>query len=164
MSTRHLIRKMFQTALCAAIVLALLGVVNVPGASASASASESSKADEVIATGLDYLGTKYQYGAPAGVTYAFDCSSFTQYIFKKIGIKLPRTSSAQASKGEKVAKSDLQKGDLVFFKSPKSSKISHVAVYIGSNKILHASGDAVKISKLTSSYWKKNYVTARRVL
>lgn len=83
---------------------------------------------------------------------------------KKHGIKLPRSSKSQAAKGKKVAKSELQIGDLVFFKSPGSSKISHVAVYVGNNKILHASGKAVKISKLNSSCWKKNYVTARRVL
>lgn len=159
MLKRHLIRKAISVGICAVTVLAALGFGNVSSASAA-----TSKADKVIAAGKKYLGVKYQYGAPAGVTYAFDCSSFTQYIFKKIGISLPRTSSSQATKGVKVAKSELKKGDLVFFKSPGSSKISHVAVYVGSNKLLHASGKAVKISNLNSSYWKKNYVTARRVL
>lgn len=160
MSDRHSISTKLKTALFTAIILSVLGLAFAPGASAS----ESSKGEQIIATGMKYLGVKYQYGAPAGVTYAFDCSSFTQYIFKKHGIELPRTSKSQASKGEKVAKKDLKEGDLVFFKSPNSSKINHVAVYIGNNKILHASGKAVKISKLTSSYWKQNYVTARRIL
>ncbi len=162
MHIRQLIRKIVSVAICAMVGLAALGSANVSSASAATAAT--AKAEKIITTGMKYLGVKYKYGAPAGVTYAFDCSSFTQYIFKKNGVTLPRTSKSQAVKGEKVAKSKLQKGDLVFFKSPGSSKISHVAVYAGNNKILHASGKAVKISKLNSSYWTKNYVTARRVL
>lgn len=159
MHIRHLIRQIISVAICTVIGLAALGFADAPSASAAAS-----KADKVITTGKKYIGVKYKYGASAGVTYAFDCSSFTQYIFKKNGITLPRTSISQAAKGEKVAKSELKKGDLVFFKSPGSSRISHVAIYAGSNKLLHASGKSVKISSLNSSYWKKNYVTARRVL
>ncbi|WP_276354532.1 C40 family peptidase [Cohnella caldifontis] len=158
---KHLIRKAISVGICAIVGLAALGFGNVTGASA---ASQASKADKVIATGKKYLGVKYRFGAPAGVTYAFDCSSFTQYIFKKIGVSLPRTSASQATKGVKVSKSNLKKGDLVFFKTSGKSSISHVAVYAGSGKLLHASGTAVKISSLNSSYWKSHYATARRVL
>lgn len=118
----------------------------------------------LISSGKNYLGVPYQYGAPAGVTYAFDCSSFTQYMFNGLDVSLPRTASAQASKGVKVAKTDLSMGDLVFFKTNGKS-ISHVAIYAGSNKILHSSSSqGVTVSDMTSSYWTKYYVTARRVL
>jgi|HigsolmetaGSP12D_1036236.scaffolds.fasta_scaffold01125_2 cell wall-associated NlpC family hydrolase len=136
------------------------------GRSPEASAAPAGKADKIIALGKKYLGVKYRYGAPAGITSAFDCSSFTQYIFGKYGIKLPRVSGSQAAKGIKVAKANLRKGDLVFFStSLHSSKIGHVAVYIGNNKILHTyRKTGVTISSLSTSYWKNHYVTARRVL
>lgn len=161
MRNRHLIRKAISVGICAIVMLDALGFGNVGSASAAA---PSSKADQLIATGKKYLGVKYKFGAPTGVTSAFDCSSFTQYIFKKIGVSLPRSSSSQATKGVKVSKSELKKGDLVFFKTSGNSKINHVAVYAGNGKLLHASGTSVKISNLNSSYWKSHYATARRVL
>ncbi|WP_052476243.1 C40 family peptidase [Cohnella kolymensis] len=124
------------------------------------------QAEKIISTGTHFLGVKYRFGAPSGITYAFDCSSFTQYIFKKNGIVLPRTSSQQSTKGVKIAKKDLAIGDLVFFKDPgRSGKIGHVAVYAGNNKILHTGGKGgVKFSTLSSPYYTKHYVTARRVV
>ncbi len=138
---------------------------SAPSAAAKpAAAPAQSKVDKLISVGKQFLGVKYQFGAKAGSTIAFDCSSYTQYIFKKIGVSLPRTSSSQATVGTKVAKANLKAGDLVFFKRPGVSGIGHVGVYIGSNKMLGASGDKVQISSLKTSYWTKNYVTARRVL
>ncbi|XID94445.1 C40 family peptidase [Paenibacillaceae bacterium WGS1546] len=129
-------------------------------------ASAATKADKIIALGKKYMGVKYRFGAPSGSTSAFDCSSFTQYIYGKYGVKLPRTSKAQATKGVKVAKSNLKKGDLVFFNvASRGSGIGHVAVYVGNGKILHTYGSpGVTYSSLNSSHWKKTYVTARRVL
>ncbi|WP_407669645.1 C40 family peptidase [Paenibacillus kobensis] len=123
------------------------------------------ESEQLLSTGEMYLGVPYRFGAPSGLTSAFDCSSFTQYIFKESGIEIPRTSIEQAAKGTKVKKADLSKGDLVFFSTTGTSKISHVAIYAGNNKILHASSSSgVTISSLGSAYWSKNYVTARRVL
>jgi cell wall-associated NlpC family hydrolase len=155
---KPLLRKVIGVGLLTAIGFTALGFGQASQANAA------TKADKVILTGKKYLGVKYRFGAPAGVTYAFDCSSFTQYIFKKNGVYLPRTSSLQAKRGSKVTKSHLKKGDLVFFKSPGRSGIGHVAVYAGYNKILHAAGKYVKVSSLSSSYWKSHYVTARRVI
>jgi len=129
-------------------------------------ASAATKADKILALGHKYLGTPYKFGAPSGVTYAFDCSSFVQYIFGKYGVKLPRTSKAQATKGVYVSKSNLKKGDLVFFSTSSSGgAIGHVAVYAGNGKILHTYGKpGVTYSSLNSSWWKSHYKTARRVL
>ena len=114
--------------------------------------------------GKKYIGVPYLYGARAGSTSAFDCSSFVQYVFGKFDKKLPRTSVSQAYTGQKVAKSYLSVGDLVFFRTNGVS-ISHVAIYAGNNKILHSSSSkGVTISNMNTSYWKKAYVTARRVL
>lgn len=154
----QLILRVLSVGICSVIGFTALGFGNTNTANAA------TNPDKIISTGKKYLGVKYRFGAPAGVTNAFNCSSFTQYVFKKNGISLPRTSSQQLSKGKLVSKSTLKKGDLVFFTRPGKSGIGHVGVYMGNNKMIGASGKAVKISSLNSSYWKKHYVTARRVI
>jgi lipoprotein Spr len=155
------VRKVVSVSLCAAIGFTGLTMGYTPAASAA-----TSKADRIISLGNKYLGVKYRFGAPSGSTSAFDCSSFTQYIYGKYGVKLPRVSSTQATKGYKVAKANLKKGDLVFFKTTRTGKkIGHVGVYVGNSKMLHTYGaGGVKYSSINSSYWKSHYVTARRVL
>jgi probable lipoprotein NlpC len=118
----------------------------------------------LISLGKDFVGIAYRYGAPSGVTYAFDCSSYTQYVFDRAGITLPRTAASQSHLGEKVDKGSLSMGDLVFFKA-SGNGIGHVAIYAGNGMILHASSSkGVTVSRLESSYWKQKYVTARRIL
>lgn len=124
-------------------------------------------ADKIIATGNQYLGTPYQYGARNYATSGkFDCSSFTQWIFGKNGITLPRSSRQQATVGTYVPRSQLKKGDLVFFSASFSNGgIGHVGVYVGDGKILHTYGPGgVRYDTITSGWLDKNYITARRVL
>ena len=160
MRTLNLTRTLIKATICGAI--AITGLTAGFGAShAHAATDESIK---LIETGKEYIGTPYKYGAAPGNTKAFDCSSFTQYIFKSVDISLPRTSKAQATVGKKVAKGSLSTGDLVFFNTNGKS-ISHVAIYAGNNKIIHSSSsNGVTISDINSKYWKNKYVTARRVL
>jgi cell wall-associated NlpC family hydrolase len=126
----------------------------------------SSVASNVIATGKRYLGTRYQFGAKTGNTSSFDCSSFTQFVFKKNGISIPRSSRQQATVGKYVPKSQLRAGDLVFSDTNRDGRINHVAIYMGNNKILHTYkvGVGVKISTFKGSTWDKTHVTARRVI
>ncbi|REE86543.1 cell wall-associated NlpC family hydrolase [Paenibacillus taihuensis] len=133
---------------------------------AAASASETSLVDNIIETGKQYLGVDYKFGAKSGITSAFDCSSFVQYIFKQNGIDLPRSSRQQALVGTKVAKADLQPGDLVFSDTNKDGKINHVSLYIGDGKLLqtYRVGIGVTISDFDGSSWDRTFVTARRVL
>lgn len=143
----------------------LLGFAAIGFGQADTADAATSKADKIIKTGNKYLGVRYKFGAPSGVTYAFDCSSFTQYVYKKNGIKLPRTSKQQSKVGRYVSKSNLKKGDLIFFKVASRGGIGHVAIYAGNGRILHTYGEGgVRYSSLNAPHWKKNYVTARRVL
>jgi murein DD-endopeptidase / murein LD-carboxypeptidase len=136
------------------------GLAAVP-TSTFAAAPTSTVADNVITTAKQYMGTPYQYGAKAGNTSSFDCSSFTQYVFKQNGISIPRDSRQQSQAGTYVSRDQLQPGDLVFFYSP----IHHVAIYIGNGQIIHTYGKGgVTISNLNSGWWSSHYTTARRVI
>ena len=83
------------------------------------------------------LGKKYKWGGNG--PYQYDCSGFTKEVFAKTGIKIPRVSRDQAKVGKKIGKSQLQKGDLVFFHSKKSKVVDHVGIYLGNGKFIHAS-------------------------
>ena len=132
----------------------------------AANGAAHSIADDVIATGQKFVGIRYVYGAESNRTDAFDCSSFTQYIFKQNGISIPRSSRQQAQVGEYVPKSQLQAGDLIFSDTNRDGVINHVSLYIGDGKILHTYrvGIGVTISEFEGSTWDKTYVTARRVI
>ena len=114
-------------------------------------------------TAKSLLGTDYKYGANG--PYQYDCSSFTKYVFARQGITLPRVSKDQANIGKFVTARELKKGDLIFFDSKKSSKVSHVGIYLGGGNFIHASSvqDKVAISNLSSSYYKNHFKWGRRV-
>ncbi|OCT15959.1 hypothetical protein A8709_10080 [Paenibacillus pectinilyticus] len=135
-------------------------------ATALTATATSSKGSQVISIGKKYLGTPYKFGATAGQTRNFDCSSFTQYVFKKVGVSLPRTSQQQSHVGTYVSRSNLRVGDLVFFSIPgKPGVIHHVAIYMGNNKVLQTYGaGGVRITDMNSGTWSSRYMTARRVL
>jgi cell wall-associated NlpC family hydrolase len=143
------------------VITGLFGTMISAPSQASAATPESL---QVIASGKEHIGTPYRYGAPAGITYAFDCSSFVQYVFNQFGVDLPRTSISQAYTGQKVDKAYLSVGDLVFFNT-SGSGISHVGIYAGNGKMLHASSKkGITLSNMNSTYYSNKFVTARRVL
>ncbi|CAH8770334.1 C40 family peptidase [Paenibacillus dendritiformis] len=155
------------TGISLSFFIALSGtVMAAPQPAQAASASASTVADNVIATGKAFLGVPYHFGAKSGRTDQFDCSSFTQYVFKKHGIELPRSSREQATAGVKVSKNELQPGDLVFSDTNRDGKINHVSIYMGEDKLLHTYkvGVGVTISDFSGSSWDKTFVTARRVI
>jgi cell wall-associated NlpC family hydrolase len=131
------------------------------GASASvgdASVAPPSQYGGVVGIAMRYLGVPYVWGgsSPSG----FDCSGFTAYVYAQVGVSLPHYTGAQWNVGVGVSRSDLQPGDLVFFNG-----LGHEGLYIGGGQFIHAphSGDVVKISSLSESWYGSTYVGARRV-
>jgi cell wall-associated NlpC family hydrolase len=106
---------------------------------------------------LEQLGDKYVFGA-AGMT-TWDCSGLTMRAFKAAGVSLPHSSRAQYRYGKAIPKNQLQPGDLIFFGKP----ISHVAIYLGPDRMLHAprKGSQVKIANMNMG--RKPYIGARRL-
>ncbi|WP_016740590.1 MULTISPECIES: C40 family peptidase [Bacillales] len=133
----------------------------------SKTAPSSDIADQVISEGMKYRGVPYKFGSSKKTTRTFDCSSFTQRVFKEVGVSLPRDSRQQSNVGQKVSKDQLQKGDLVFFHSygSSSSRITHVAIYAGDNKLLHTYGKpGVTITNFKGTSWEKRFELGRRVI
>lgn len=130
----------------------------------SAPVATSSRDTDIVNTAKKYLGMPYVYGA-AGPN-SFDCSGLTMYVYAKFGINLPHNSLAQSQIGQYVPQSQLQPGDLVFFATDGTGKVSHVGIYVGSGNFIQAprTGETVKISSMTNSYYASKYVSARRVV
>ena len=130
---------------------------------AQAAPSTSDKVKSVMQRAFSLLGTPYRWGGTSPES-GFDCSGLVGYVFRTIGIDLPRVSRAMAHEGTQVANRDaLAEGDLVFF--GKRGRIDHVGIYIGSGNFLHAprTGRDVTVSSLTNGYWAQKYMAARRL-
>ena len=107
------------------------------------------RAASIIAEAKKFVGTPYVWGgsSPNG----FDCSGFTQYVYRKFGIELPRVSYQQANGGTRISLDDLQPGDLVAWdNSSRNNGADHIGIYLGDGKVIHAPkpGDSVKISQM----------------
>jgi cell wall-associated NlpC family hydrolase len=100
----------------------------------------------MISFAKKFLGNRYVYGGTS-LTNGTDCSGFTMRIYQKFGYKIPRTARAQASASKRISSSQKKKGDLIFYGT--GNTVTHVAMYIGDGKVIHASNrrDGIKISK-----------------
>lgn len=113
---------------------------------------------------LELLGIRYKRGGSTPAS-GFDCSGFVRHVFNEsVGLLLPHNAKAISQHGEKVEKTDLKPGDLVFFNTMKRA-FSHVGIYLGDNRFVHAPkpGAKVRIENLGDSYWTRRYNGARRV-
>ena len=119
--------------------------------------------NQIERTAKSHLGKKYVWGANG--PYTFDCSGFTKAVFAQYNINIPRVSRDQAKEGKIIPWNYLQKGDLIFFDSRKSSRVSHVGIYLGQGEFIHASSSKhrVVISSLNSNYYTKHFKWGRRV-
>ena len=112
----------------------------------------------VVGIAMQFLGVPYVWGgaSPSG----FDCSGFSMYVYAQVGVSLPHHAASQYGMGTPVSKDQLQAGDLVFFNG-----LGHMGIYIGGGQFIHAphSGDVVKISSLSDSWYARTWVGARRI-
>ncbi|HIY20824.1 MAG TPA: SH3 domain-containing protein [Candidatus Flavonifractor merdigallinarum] len=126
--------------------------------------SSSSMGEQVVAYAKQFLGTPYVYGGNG--PNSFDCSGFTKYVYAHFGVTLNRTATDQLANGTSVSKSQLQPGDLVFFRANTTKPVSHVGIYIGGGQFIHASTNtySVQIDNLDSGYYSRVYVYGRHIM
>ncbi|MGL5750117.1 MAG: SH3 domain-containing protein [Paraclostridium sp.] len=124
----------------------------------------SNKIQAIVNTAKAQIGKPEVWGAEG--PNSFDCSGLTYYIYKQNGISIPRTSVAQSNFGTTVSQSNLQPGDLLFYSTNGSGRVSHVGIYVGNGQMVHtsASNKSVVITSINSSYWQNAYIKAKRVL
>lgn len=138
---------------------------SAPGGGATTPPSSASKADRIIAHAQALTGKiTYKYGV--NTPNVMDCSAFTKHVFAQEGISLKWGTRYQKSAGTSVSKSNLKKGDLVFFSTSSPGTIGHVGIYIGNGKFIHSSPsfNGVGTSSLETGYWASRYISAQRVL
>jgi cell wall-associated NlpC family hydrolase len=124
----------------------------------SSSVNSVASNDNVVAYASNFLGTPYLWGGISPST-GFDCSGFTQYVYKHFGVSVGRTTYDQIKDGVGVSRDQLQPGDLVFF--GKGGNPTHMGMYVGNGAYIHSprTGDVIKISPVD----RPDYITARRV-
>lgn len=112
-----------------------------------------------------HLGVRYRSGG-ASPASGFDCSGFVYWVFSRYGVSVPRDSVRQSRAGQEIAKGDLLPGDIIIFRIANTPNGRHSAIYLGDGRFIHSpsAGSRVRIERLDADYWKRHYMTARRVL
>ena len=124
-------------------------------------------ADDVLFRAIGLVGTPYVWGGNTPAS-GFDCSGLIGFVYQDVaGIRLPRTTQQMMQmQGQKVARSQLQSGDIVFFATAGRGQVSHAGIYVGEGRFVHApsSGGTVRLDSVNATYWNKAYLQAKRVL
>ena len=118
--------------------------------------------EALVNTAKDFIGVPYLWGG-SSPDDGFDCSGLTMTVYQLNGLNLPRNSARQFEVGDSISKSNLQKGDLVFFALKGESSVSHVGIYIGDDKFIHASsqGGKIRVDSLSSNYFTNQYIGSK---
>ncbi|MEQ1880865.1 MAG: C40 family peptidase [Burkholderiales bacterium] len=142
------------------LLVMLFGCASTPDA-ASSRASDAT-ARKAVAHAQELIGTPYRYGGatPEG----FDCSGLVNYTYARSGVTLPRSTELLRKSTALISMDNLREGDLLFF-NQEDKKASHVALYLGNGRFIHApsTGGKVRTDLLTADYWKKHFAEARRI-
>lgn len=120
---------------------------------------------EIVRTAERFIGVPYRWGG-ASPKRGFDCSGLSMVVYHLNGLNLPRSSKEQWLAGSPVKRHRLSKADLVFFATSRGRKISHVGIYVGGNKFIHAPGmgKRIRFDSLSSRYFRSRYVGGRTYL
>lgn len=146
-----------------ASVLDELAAVTAPMADSASAPAPADLRRTLVDFALQLRDIRYRRGGRIPAT-GFDCSGFVHYVFANVlGLDLPSDSASQFSSGEKIARAEMQAGDLVFFHI-HGKRVSHVGIYLGDGQFIHAptTGQRVKINSLGESYWARRFAGARR--
>ena len=121
--------------------------------------------DEIVATARRFLGIPYSWGGTS-THEGFDCSGLTMTVYRLNGMNLPHSSRGQYKIGTPINKGRLRKGDLIFFATKRRRRVTHVGIYIGNNRFIHAPGSKkhVRTDSLSNSYFEARYMGARTYL
>lgn len=120
---------------------------------------------DLVNTAQRFLGVPYSWGGE-DPRNGFDCSGLTMVSYRLNGLNLPRNSRMQYKAGRSVGRQHLQKGDLVFFATQGGTRVTHVGMYVGDDRFVHAprTGQTIRFSSLSSKYWRQAYVGGRSYL
>lgn len=121
--------------------------------------------DELVSTARSFIGIPYSWGGTSA-KQGFDCSGLTMAVYELNGLKLPRSSKDQFALGTPISRSQLARGDLVFFATSRGKKVTHVGIYAGNDQFIHAPGKdkRIRIDSLSNGYFKTHYLGARTYL
>jgi cell wall-associated NlpC family hydrolase len=122
------------------------------------------KTETLINNAMQLIGVRYRWGGNTPQS-GLDCSGFVRYVFNDtFGFLLPRKSAQMSKVGLQIGKEELRPGDLVFFNTMRHA-FSHVGIYVGDNKFIHApsKGKSIRVDDMTKVYWEKRYNGARRL-
>ncbi|HEX3177742.1 MAG TPA: C40 family peptidase [Methylomirabilota bacterium] len=141
------------------VVLAAAGCASGPRLPRPAAEVPSPARSRIVSIAMAYVGTPYARGGatPAG----FDCSGFVMFVYGRAGVALPHNAEQQYRLGSRVARDELEPGDIVFF-----DRLGHSGIYVGGLQFVHATkpGDVVKVSRLDEAWYRQRWVGARRLL
>ncbi len=146
------------------LLLMLSACASSPQRSGSFESIPVEKMNELVMYALSLADTPYHFGGNSPAN-GFDCSGFVDHVFQhSLEISLPRTSHELSQVGTFVKKEQLRPGDLVFYNTQHSA-YSHVGIYVGENKFVHApkSGSQIRVEKMNEKYWLNRYNGARRI-
>ena len=124
--------------------------------------SETVRRTKIVKTARRYLGLPYRWGGDS-IEEGFDCSGLTMTVYRLNGLNLPRSSRQQYRAGDPVNRGGLRPGDLVFFATSGTGSVSHVGIYTGGGRFIHApkSGGTIRTASMNNTYFRRRYVGAR---
>ena len=119
--------------------------------------------NSIVSTAHTFIGVPYRWGG-ASQRNGFDCSGLTMVVYRLNGLKLPHSSSKQFRLGRHIKRIRLAKGDLVFFATSGGRRVSHVGIYAGRGRFIHAPGrgKTIRVDSLSNNYYSRRYLGARR--
>jgi cell wall-associated NlpC family hydrolase len=139
---------------------------NLKGPQRQAGQTVAARTSNLVITALGFLDVPYRRGGNTAET-GFDCSGFVRAIYDQtLGYLLPRRAEEQAAATQKIDRSQLRPGDLVFFNTIRRHAFSHVGIYIGEDKFIHSprTGAQVRVESMSGTYWQRRFSGARRVI